>query len=228
MSDPVEEAHRSGKRTFMGVDLLVGPGVLVPRAETELLGRTAQRLLAEMIPAGDEPLRVVDMCCGSGNLACALAVGDQRVRAHAADLTQECIDLARQNIAQLGLAARVTVHQGDLFGALAGLGLEGKVDLVVCNPPYISRARLTKDRATLIAREPIEAFDGGPYGLTIHQRLIKEAPAFLKPGRPLLFEIGLGQERQIKLLFDRSRAWVNVRFVEDDAGNPRVAAAVKP
>jgi release factor glutamine methyltransferase len=225
IGEKVSEAYRAGRWTFMGVDLLVAPGALVPRPETELLGRTAQGLLRKMIePAGGQ-LQVIDMCCGSGNLACALAVGDDRLRIYAADLTDGCVGLSRKNVTHLGLDQRVTVHQGDLFAALTPLGLGTTIDLIVCNPPYISTARLGKDRAALLEREPIEAFDGGPYGLSIHQRVMKDAPLFLKPGGNLLFEIGLGQERQIKLLFDRARIYKDVQFVEDAEGRPRATVA---
>jgi len=224
--DCVLEAYRSGRQTFMGVDLLVAPGALVPRPETELLGLTAQRLLMDMTAGDDANLRVIDMCCGSGNLACALAAGDGRLRVYAADLTDGCVELSRRNIDHLKLNGRVTVHQGDLFAPLEGLDLLGAVDMIVCNPPYISTARLHKERITLLELEPIEAFDGGPYGLSIHLRVIKDAFRFLKPGRNLLFEIGLGQERQIKRLFDRARSYKEVYFIEDDAARPRVAVAI--
>jgi len=126
-------------------------------------------------------------------------------------------------VARAGLEARVTVAQGDLFAGFAGLGLEGGVDAIVCNPPYISEKRLAADRAPLLEHEPREAFDGGPYGLSIHQRVLKDAPAFLKPGGLLMFEFGLGQERQLELLATRVRAYDPARFVANPAGEPRVA-----
>jgi HemK-like putative methylase len=229
-AEAIEEAHRAGRRVFMGVTLEVGAGALVPRAETELLGRTAARLLGEMTPpAGRATLTVIDMCCGSGNLACALAACDPRLRVFAADLTDACVALTRRNVEALGLAPRVAVHQGDLFAALSSAGeLAGAVDVVVANPPYISTARLGKDRATLLEREPVEAFDGGPYGISVHQRLVRDAIGFLRPGGWLLFEMGVGQERQIKLLFDRAKTYTSVEFIADGAGQPRVAAARRP
>jgi release factor glutamine methyltransferase len=216
-------AYRLGKVTFLGVEILTAPGALVPRPETELLGRTAAASLAGRSGA----LRVVDICCGSGNLACALAAALPSARVWASDLTDGCVSLARRNVAHLHLDERVTVLQGDLFAPLAGEGLEGSVDLVVCNPPYISTGRLEKDRAELLAHEPREAFDGGPYGLAIHQRVVKEALPFLAPGGALMFEIGAGQERQVEILFDRARAYEDVSLVADDAGVPRVARGRK-
>ena len=111
-----------------------------------------------------------------------------------------------RNVEHLGLGDRVEVCQGDLFAGLADQGLEGTIDIVVCNPPYISSGRLAGDRAELLEHEPREAFDGGPYGLSIHQRVMADAPRFLKPGGWLLMEFGLGQHRQVKILLDRTQA----------------------
>jgi HemK-like putative methylase len=142
----------------------------------------------------------------------------------AADLTTECVQLARKNVAHLGLQDRVVVRQGDLFSALTGLELEGTIDLVVCNPPYISSGRLKNERAELLAREPREAFDGGPYGLSIHQRVLRDAPAFLRHGGWLLFEIGVGQERQLEILLKRSaETFGPIRWEHDSLGRPRTA-----
>ena len=149
-------------------------------------------------------LRVIDMCCGAGNLACAIAVHAPGVRVWASDLTDGCVSWTKRNVEQLGLGERVEVYQGDLFASLADKGLEGTVDIVVCNPPYISSGRLAGDRAELLENEPREAFDGGPYGLNIHQRVMADAPRFLKPGGWLLMEFGLGQHRQVKILLERS------------------------
>jgi release factor glutamine methyltransferase len=207
-----------GRQQFLGVDLRCGPGALVPRPETELLGR---RAIEKARAAGPEP-RVIDMCCGAGNLASAIAVHLPTARVWATDLTDGCVTWARHNVEALGLGDRVTVAQGDLFAGLAGLGLEGTIDVVVCNPPYISSGRLGSDRASLLELEPREAFDGGPYGLSIHQRVMREAVPFLRPGGWLLFEIGLGQERQVKLLFERARTYDAIELVPNDHGDVRV------
>ena len=223
----VESARREGRVSFLGVELCVAPGALVPRPETELLGRTALQALANMPPGADGTLRVIDMCCGSGNLACALAAGDPRLRVLAADVTDDCVALARKNAVGVGVQDRVCVYQGDLFAALPAAQTAGGIDLIVCNPPYISTGRLAKDRAVLLEREPVEAFDGGPYGISVHQRVIRDAPSVLRAGGKLLFEIGIGQERQLRLLFNRSDTFSDLSFVADAGGRPRVAMATR-
>ena len=227
-------AFLTGRTRFMNVELLSDDGALVPREETEILGRAALdrlRQLADLDP--ERELRVVDMCCGAGNLACALATHVPRTRIWAADLTDGCVALARRNVRHLGLDARVSVHQGDLFGALDDLELEGTLDVLVCNPPYISTGRLEKERAELLEHEPREAFDGGPYGLSVHQRVLKEGHPFLRepvsgtPVASLLLEFGLGQEKQVELLFKRLRKYGQLEWFADPSGNARAVGCLK-
>ena len=215
----VAAAMRSGRVSFMGLELGVAPGTLVPRAETELLARTAIAMLSAM---GTTPTRVVDMCCGAGNLACAVAHHSSGSRVWASDLTAACVELAARNAGACGLMGRVSVHQGDLFGSFTGLGLEGRVDMVVCNPPYISEQRLTDERAALLELEPREAFAAGPYGLSVHQRVVRDAALFLRPGGLLLVEVGLGQHRQVQTLFERSKGYEDVQVVSNEAAEARV------
>jgi len=207
--------------TFMSISIMAGPGVLVPRPETELLGRTALRLLANIQSA---PL-VIDMCCGSGNLGLAIADARHDARLFLSDLTDETTAQARENASRLGLSDRVTVGQGDMFAGIAAALGGAKADLIVCNPPYISTAKLAGDSAYLLDKEPREAFDAGAYGIAIHQRLIAEAPQYLKAGGWLAFEFGAGQDRQVSLLLKRSAAYGQVNYTQNEQGLPRVAFA---
>lgn len=212
-----------GRQSFQGITLAAREDVLAPREETELLGREALGLLLEL--AGQDPdreLRMIDMGCGAGNLTCALAVAVPKARIWASDLTASCAALTRENASLHGLEDRVAVSRGDLFAPLAGRGLEGTMDLVVMNPPYIPSTSLEKSHARLLEHEPREAFDGGPYGVSIITRLLQEAPAFLKPGGHLLFEFGLGQARIIRMLAERKPVYGAIRWANDDQGEPRV------
>jgi release factor glutamine methyltransferase len=215
----VADAYGKGRTTFMGLELLVAPGALVPRPETELLGKTALDVLGQLNLAA---ARVIDMCCGAGNLACAIAHHVPTARVWASDLTDGCVEVARRNVTHHGMADRVSVLQGDLFSAFSGLELEGTIDVIVCNPPYISEKRLEGDRAHLIELEPREAFAAGPYGLSIHMRVIKEAPRYLRRGGILLFEVGLGQDRQVMSLLERSKLYESFRAISNEAGEGRV------
>jgi HemK-like putative methylase len=222
----VDAALAAGETAFLGLTLRVAPGALVPRKETELLGRLAiERLRGAAAAANGSGARAIDMCCGSGNLACAMAASVPEARVWCSDLTDGCVAVTRENVAHLALGERVTLVQGDLFAPLADSALAGTIDVVTCNPPYISTGRLAKDRASLLDKEPREAFDGGPYGLSIHQRVIKDALPFLRPGGWLLMEFGVGQEKQLKLLFDRAKTYKSVDFANDDEGRPRVVLA---
>lgn len=207
---------------FMGLDLQLEGSVLIPRTETELLARHAIALLCEA--GGEEPL-VIDMCCGSGNLGLAIATAVPGAKVIAADLTDDAVQTATANAQRLGLSDRVTVRQGDLFSALEADNAEGRAAMIVCNPPYISTARLAGKSAHLLEQEPREAFDGGPYGVSILQRVVREAAAFLKPGGLLLFEFGVGQERQAAALLARTRAYDILDFAADETDQPRVAIA---
>ncbi|CAM5329747.1 release factor glutamine methyltransferase [Aquamicrobium terrae] len=207
----------ASSRRFLGVELALASNVLVPRRETELLGSSAIAIIGPMTRA---PV-VVDMCCGSGNLALAIARHCPRARLWAADLTDETVALAQANVARLSLADRIVVRQGDLFAAFDRDDLTGAVEMVVCNPPYISSSRLDGKSAHLLDNEPREAFDGGPYGISILQRLVRDAVGFLKPGGWLLCEFGEGQERQVTALLSRTRAYEEPSF-GFISGKPRV------
>jgi len=202
--------------TFMGLEFETNESVLTPRAETEILARAALAAFEEL-----GVTRAIDMCCGSGNLACALAHARPSLEIWAADLTDACVALARRNAARHDLEARVHVLQGDLFGALPEL----TVDAIVCNPPYISTRKLAGESAHLLEGQPREAFDAGPYGFAIHRRVVADAPKFLRPDGLLLMEIGHGQEKQIEGLVTRSKRYADIRYHSDEDGAPRVVVA---
>jgi release factor glutamine methyltransferase len=214
----------TGQQSFLGVRIQTGSEVFVPREETELLGseviRILQKINSEIRP---HKIRLIDMGCGSGNITCAVALAVTNAQVWASDISQACADLTRKNVNQHGLQKRVNVTQGDLFEPLQGLGLEESMDLIVMNPPYIATSSLETMRSDLLLHEPLAAFDGGPYGISVKSRLIREGYAFLKPNAYLIFEFGVGQTKQVRLLVSRTKLYREMEFVHDKSGEPRVA-----
>ena len=217
-------AHITGRQDFMGIELLAGPEALIPRRETEILGRAAVSFL-QALPASQD-LRVIDVCTGSGNLALAYAHHEPRARVFAADLSHKAVALARRNALFTGLDGRVEFHAGDLFGPFEGTELVGACDLVSCNPPYISSPKVPKMPREISAHEPWLAFDGGAIGLSVLSRLFADAPRFLKPGGALCFELGLGQGPALEARLRRLPWVAEVRAHRDAAGAVRALTAV--
>jgi release factor glutamine methyltransferase len=218
----ISEIQSKGFHTFCGFSLRVAPNVLVPRAETEILANTALEVIKD-IP---NP-RIIDMCAGCGNITCTLALQRRDAKVFAADLTTDCVRLISENVAHHSLQDSVTVRQGDLFDALSDLDLDGSVDLVTCNPPYIPTRRLETDRSSLLEMEPREAFEAGAYGIDIIQRVVSGAARFLAKDRPLCFEFGLGQHKLCTWLLERSELYHSIRMVNDADASPRVAVAYR-
>ncbi|MBN1885536.1 MAG: peptide chain release factor N(5)-glutamine methyltransferase [Candidatus Krumholzibacteriota bacterium] len=212
-----------GEAPFLGLMLHCGPGALIPREETEILARAAI-VAAERV--GANPL-VIELGTGSGNIAVALAMNVPGARIHAADISEEAVDMARRNVERYGLGDRVELSVGDLFAPLADHGLEGTVDLVVCNPPYIPTGSLEKLAAEIIDHEPRVALEAGAYGIDIFRRLIAESPVFLRPGGVLIFEIGAGQEKIAERLLRKAPDWRDPYFERDREGQVRVMGAMR-
>lgn len=217
-------AHLTGRQHFMGLDLLAGREALIPRKETELLGRGALEVL-QRLAAAREDVIVVDVCTGSGNLALALAFHAPKAQVYAADLSGEAITLAQRNAQHLRLEDRVEFREGDLLAPFDEPGFHGRVDLLVCNPPYISSKKVDTMPREIIGHEPRLAFDGGPLGIRIVERLMREAPRFLRKGGCLAFEVGLGQGSALLKRLAGNKSYVRQWSLEDEAGDIRVIMA---
>jgi release factor glutamine methyltransferase len=217
-------AHLTGRQRFMDLELIAGPGALIPRAETEILGRGA---LAEARALADARGRIalLDVCTGAGNLAVALAVHEPRAAVFASDLSAEAVALARANAEHLGVAERVRVAEGDLFAPFRSADSPGAFDVVTCNPPYISSAKVDSMDPEISGHEPRLAFDGGAFGVAILTRLIREAPEFLKPGSSLCFEVGRGQAKAVARMLERSAAYRAVEALANHSGETRAFIA---
>lgn len=217
-------AYLTGRQRFMGLDLLAGPQALIPRRETELLGHAVVNKLQAL---ADEHADVtaIDVCTGSGNLALAMAHYEPRAAVYGADLSEDAVGLAQRNVHFLGLQDRVQFRCGDLLAPFNESAFYGRVDLLVCNPPYISSGKLETLPSEIISYEPRLAFDGGPFGVRILQRLMREAPRYLRFGGWLAFEVGLGQGPAVQQWLTKIGSYDHSETVEDEHGQARVVLA---
>lgn len=202
-------AYLTGRQGFMGLELLAGPGALIPRQETEIVGRAAVAAIRGKSLA-------IDVCTGSGNLALAMAFHEPGARVFGADLSEAAVALARRNAEFTKLAGRVEFRSGDLFAPFESPEFLGRCDVISCNPPYIAAAKVPTMPPEISAYEPEMAFNGGVFGVSILMRLLKEAPRYLRPGGALCFEVGLGQGPGMKKLLS-PLAWVSRVDCHEDA-----------
>lgn len=180
--EPLEQVL--GWAELAGLQILVSPGVFVPRRRSELLVREAVAL------TGPDAV-VVDMCCGSGAVGAALAHAVGPIELYAADIDPVAVACAHRNLDALG----AHVYQGDLFAALPA-ALRGRVDVLVVNAPYVPTDQLGLLPPEARVHEPRVALDGGIDGIEIQRRVAQDAPDWLVPGGHLLIETS---ERQAPL-----------------------------
>jgi release factor glutamine methyltransferase len=211
--------HLTGGQEFFGLELMVEPGVFVPRPETETLVEAA----LEALDAGgvENPL-VVDVGTGTGAVALAIAHERPRAGVHATDLNPRAAALARRNADALGLASRVSIHEGDLLDPMP-TDLGGRLYLIVSNPPYLEPSVAADLRPEVLA-DPAEALFGGTQ---VHERLARAAPGWLAPGGWLIVEIDPSQASDVRRLFD-ANGLESVGVRTDLAGRDRVVAGRMP
>jgi release factor glutamine methyltransferase len=179
-----------GWAEFCGLRVAVQPGVFVPRRRTEFLVSWAVTL-ATGEDASARPHVVVDLCCGTGAVAAALAEALHPAEVHASDVDPAAVACARRNLE----AAGGHVHQGDLYAPLPD-SLRGRVTLLAANVPYIPTGQIGLLPAEARLHEPLVALDGGVDGLDVLRRVAAAAPEWLAPGGHLLTETSERQAPQ--------------------------------
>ena len=204
-----------GSREFYGLNLLVGPGVLVPRPETEHL---VEEALARL--KGVKAPRILDLCTGSGAVALALAHERPDAVVTGCDISPEALTWARRNAHNLALQDRVRWLQGDLWEPVAAGS--GFFDVITANPPYVTTAEMAELPPEVGRFEPRLALEGGADGLDIVRSIIGGAGAHLRPLGWLFMELGAGQAAQARRLAQASGAFAEVSLVKDLAGIERV------
>ena len=217
-------AYLIGRREFMGLDFAVNRSVLVPRPETELLVERALSFLGEKV--GND-LTVVDVGTGSGAIAVSLARLNTRVEVYAVDCSEDALVLAQHNAVLNSVSGRVRFFLGDLLAPLWALSMEGRVEVIAANLPYIPSGELPDLPVDVRLYEPHIALDGGFDGLDIYRRLLPGAWVLLKSGGLLLMEIGPEQGAILMREILAQGCWHSVEVVLDYAGLERVVVAEK-
>ncbi len=210
--------HLTGSAAFRHVEVAVGPGVFVPRPETELLAGWAieAALAAEH---ENRSCRVVDLCTGSGAIAKALADEVPTADVHAVELDEGALAWAERNLAGTG----VDLRHGDL--ATAFEDLLGAVDIVVCNPPYIPLEAWESVTAEARDHDPHLALFSGQDGLDAMRVLERRAAVLLRPGGVVGAEHADVQGESAPGLFAAARRWIEIADHRDLAGRARYVTA---
>lgn len=232
----------TGEVGFRYITVAVKPGVLIPRPETEVLVSEALNEMklprvADHVEQTDEgqenivtanlpAIEVLDLCTGSGCIACSIAHEYPAVSVLATDISPEAIALAQENIEKLGLESRVHVEKSDLFESFEDDSHE-RFDLVISNPPYIPTRVLERLDREVIDYEPYCALDGGADGLDIFRRMVDPAYHCLKPNGVLAVELHEDCLEQAKHYL-LEQGFTHVRIAQDLTGRDRVVIARKP
>lgn len=205
-----------GYTEFMGLRFCVGPGVLIPRQDTETLVETVLRRESE----GVGPTELLDLCTGSGCIGLSLATLRRNFHVTLADASGDALSFARKN--RDNLCPDVAVYEGDLFAAVpAGR----RFDVLVSNPPYIASAVVGELQPEVRDHEPRMALDGSGDGLLFYRRIAGEGKAYMKPGARIYLEIGYDQGETVPEIL-RQAGYGDVAVYRDLAGLDRVVRGV--
>jgi release factor glutamine methyltransferase len=208
-------AYITGRREFWSLDFAVGPGVLIPRPETETLVEEALKAF----PDRNAPLKVLDLGTGSGAILIAFLSERSNARGHGVEQSQDAMIWARRNIARHHLESRVQL-QGDDWLMLG----EGQFDVIFSNPPYIESEVIPTLDPDVRNYEPLAALDGGRDGLDAYRALAPVIARRLAAGGRAFLEIGQGQEPKVPKIL-RASGLETVRIAPDLAGIPRCVIA---
>jgi release factor glutamine methyltransferase len=217
-------AYLIGRQLFMEIEFKSGPEAMIPRKETEIVGKLALNIANE-IACEHGSVFAIDVCTGCGNLALAVAFYEPGCRVIGSDLSQAAVNLAARNAVNLKLDERVHFLQGDLFEPFKSDSYIRQADLIICNPPYLSSSRVDKEPEEIKNFEPRLAFDAGPFGINILSRLAREAHLFLRPGSPLCVEVGSGQGKALMHLIRKTGCYTDPEPFYDEQGEIRALKA---
>ncbi|MEY4417621.1 MAG: hypothetical protein RIQ88_59 [Actinomycetota bacterium] len=210
--------HLTGSAAFRFLELEVGPGVFIPRFETEVVTSAALDLLRKKNL--DNPV-VVDLATGSGAIALSIALEVPEAKVCAVELSEAALEYTRKNFAKYSPASQLV--QGDLKDAFPEL--DGQVDLVISNPPYIPKD-MVPIYPEVHLHDPSLALYGGDDGLDIIRNVERSAARLLKPGAVLVIEHADMQAEAVRAIL-LAKGWLEVKTGQDLAGRDRMVTAVK-
>jgi release factor glutamine methyltransferase len=210
--------HLVGSAAFRYVELAVGPGVFTPRPETELLAGWGIDRAREVLASGRAPV-VVDLCTGSGAIALSVATEVPEAQVHAVELSEDALAWASKNLA----GSQVDLRHGDMAGAFPDL--DGAVDVVLCNPPYIPLDAYLSVAQEARDHDPHVALFSGEDGLEAIRVLERVATRLLRPGGVVGAEHADVQGESAPAVFIAAGRWADVRDHRDLAGRPRYTTA---
>lgn len=213
--------HITGCAPFYRLELSVGPGVFVPRPETELLVEEALKVLSARAESATGQLRIVDLCTGSGAIAAAIKSELPNAQVFAVELSDEAIPYARKNLEPLG----VHLVQGDALTALTEQ--TGRFDAVLSNPPYIPPANVPADPEAALHDPEMALYGGGADGMQMPSAIAARAYELLAPGGFFMMEHDDTQEEAVAELLARV-GFERCYPVRDLNGRPRHSAGYKP
>lgn len=209
-------AYLTGQWEFHGLPMAVSRDVLIPRTDTEVLVEAAVEAVRRN---EDMQARVLDLCCGSGCISCAISSELPAAKIVAADISAPALEIARRNIRDNRMSSKiVTMHADATTWPPMSIGT---FDMIVSNPPYIRSCELIELDSSVRDYEPLGALDGGEDGLDFYRAIIKYWTLALRPNGMMMFEVGEGQADTVKnLLIKAGYVWVDSRF--DTLGVERV------
>ncbi len=211
------------EKDFMGLNFYVKEGVLIPRFDTE----TLVEYIIEYINENhrDNNIRVLDLCSGSGAISLSIGHYCKNTFVYGVDISEVAIEVSNINKEKFNLT-NVRFLKGNLFKALEGLGLEGQFEIIVSNPPYISKGEIESLSNTVKDFEPLLALDGGQDGLDFYRRITKESKGYLKNEGLLIYEIGYNQGEDVKdILF--KEGFKDISIIKDLQGHDRLVFGFK-
>jgi release factor glutamine methyltransferase len=210
-----------GRQAFRTLNLEVGPGVLIPRPETEQLVEEVLGWCRASRPA-DAALTGLDVGTGSGAIALSLLAEGPFARFVGTDVSPRALGVAARNRDAVGLRERLDLREGGLFAPLRS---GERFDVVVSNPPYVAEREREGLAPEIVDWEPAEALFGGSDGLSVIRSILAGADAYLRPGGLLALEVGLGQAKAVATLLEGGRGYRDVRVRRDLAGKERIVVA---